>query len=644
MTIDEVVQMLNASLPSHLTPLQEWLLRQAWEGKTYTNMAAEANYVEEYLRRTASGLWSTLSDFWGESITKTNFRSILESRQLSQVQQQLLEDLTTSTASTPPEFPGSPVSLDSRFYIPRPPIEKLAYEEISKPGSVTRIKAASKLGKSSLILRIISHAVDLKYCAVTVDFQQADKAVFVNIDKFLRWFGANVARSLQLESKLDDYWDEEIGSKVSCSIYFQAYLLQRIPSPLVLVLNEVNRVFEYPEIAQDFLPLLRFWHEQARKEDIWQKLRLVVAYSTEIYIPLKLNQSPFNVGLPLKLPMFTKAQVLTLAQRYGLSWMDESKVKRLMAVVGGHPYLLQVALYQLYWQKITLKQLLDEAVTETGIYNDHLRRLLLALQEEEKLEAAFKQVISADRPVKLEPLLAHKLDSMGLVIIDGDLVTPSCELYRLYFKKQLLLKDESIAQSDETNGNASREHLEKENLQPNYMGDKDVFTGLVNRRYFNDYLQREWKRSVRDRTFLSLILCDIDFFKAYNDAYGVIAGDNCLLQVANAINSCVKRPADLVARYGDEEFAVILPSTDSTGAIYVAEKIRQAVKALAIPHKNTKIASLPNNVVTVSLGVATTIADLDNDVVNLVRAADLALDRAITKGRDRVTLQSIENA
>ncbi|MBD2777738.1 AAA-like domain-containing protein [Iningainema tapete] len=436
MTVDEVINLLKVSLPEGLTPLQEVVLRSTWEGKTYADMAAETNYVKEYLSRTASELWSSLSDFWGEPIGKNNFRRVFESRPLNKEQQQtLLEFRRQSTTSG--EFPGGPVSLDSKFYIERPPIDVLAYEEVTKPGSIIRIRAPWKMGKTSLMLRILAHAEAQKYRTVTIDFQQAEKTVFSDIDKFFRWFSTNITRKLQLEPKLDVYWDVDMGSKVSCTIYFEAYILEQIKRPLVLGLNEVNRVFEYPQIAEEFFSLLRSWYEQATTIKIWQKLRLVLTYSTDVYIQLQINQSPFNVGLPLKLPLFTPDEVMTLASRHGLEWTNAQN-KQLMGMVGGHPYLLQLAFYYMHRRELILKQLLQEAATESGIYNDHLRRLLAFLQAEPALENAFKQVISAEQPLKLVSPLAYKLDSLGLVNINGDFVTHSCELYRLYFKNQLL--------------------------------------------------------------------------------------------------------------------------------------------------------------------------------------------------------------
>ncbi len=549
------------------------------------------------------------------------------------------------------EFPGGPIPLDSRFYIDRSPAEARACAEISKPGSLIRIKAPRKMGKSSLMLRIIDAAVDRGYRTVTVDFQQADEAVFASLDKFLRWLCVNVARQLKLEPNLDEFWDEDMGSKVSCSLYFENYLLEHIDSPVVLVLNEVNRVFERAKIAQEFLPLLRFWYEQARASEIWQKLRIVVIHSTEIYIALSLNQSPFNVGLPIKLSEFTAEQVQDLARRHGLNWSDSYAIEQLMKMVGGHPYLVHLALYHLAillqnsrsvgdepgeeLGRAQLQELLKAAPTQSGIYSDYLRNQSIAIQQQPELAAAFHQVLDAKNSIHLEPLMAYQLDSMGLVKLDGNNCSLSCELYRLYFQEQNLCEDNFSA--------VVFEELQQENERLQGLVNVDELTQIGNRRHFDSCLRAEWKHMARAGSPISLILCDIDYFKIYNDTYGHQAGDECLRSVAQAIRRSLQRPADVAARYGGEEFAVILPQTDAAGAVLVAEYIRSKVKALNIVFNPQTVDCLPNSAVTISLGIASVVPGPENDAATLVLAADEALYDSKRHGRDRLTMSTLLN-
>ena len=162
----------------------------------------------------------------------------------------------------------------------------------------------------------------------------------------------------------------------------------------------------------------------------------------------------------------------------------------------------------------------------------------------------------------------------------------------------------------------------------------DSLTRVYNRRSFDRQLKREWGRLKRIASPLSLIMCDVDCFKIYNDTFGHQQGDFCLQQVAQTISSVLKRPADVLARYGGEEFVVILPHTPQAGALTVAEAIRDAVKSKKISHPN----SLVDSVVTLSLGVASTIPTQRDNTQLLIEAADLALYQAKEGGRDSVVI------
>jgi diguanylate cyclase (GGDEF)-like protein len=175
------------------------------------------------------------------------------------------------------------------------------------------------------------------------------------------------------------------------------------------------------------------------------------------------------------------------------------------------------------------------------------------------------------------------------------------------------------------------EQVQRANAELQHLATHDKLTGLANRRYFDDYLDQEWRRLTRERAPLSLILLDIDYFKPYNDTYGHLAGDACLEQVAAAIRRTIKRPADLAARYGGEEFAVILPNTDLAGAIHAANLMQQEIASARLPH-----GSSPNHpYVTVSLGIATTYPSQTRQALDLVDQADQALYQAKDQGRNR---------
>jgi adenylate cyclase len=175
--------------------------------------------------------------------------------------------------------------------------------------------------------------------------------------------------------------------------------------------------------------------------------------------------------------------------------------------------------------------------------------------------------------------------------------------------------------------------LEDSNRRLGHLANHDDLTQVANRRYFDQHLQQEWSRMVRDRTAITLLLCDVDFFKRYNDHQGHLAGDVCLRQVALAINTALKRPADVVARYGGEEFVVILPNTDLAGALQMSREILQAVRNLKIPHGDSPISPY----VTLSIGAASCLPEVINGAEKLVGEADLALYKAKRSGRDQVS-------
>ncbi|MCX7922981.1 MAG: diguanylate cyclase [Clostridia bacterium] len=174
--------------------------------------------------------------------------------------------------------------------------------------------------------------------------------------------------------------------------------------------------------------------------------------------------------------------------------------------------------------------------------------------------------------------------------------------------------------------------LKEENEKLESLSIRDGLTGIPNRRYFDQYIEMNWKSCAREAVPLSLIMIDIDYFKDYNDNYGHPKGDDCLIQVAQTLASGAKRPTDLVARYGGEEFAVVLPGTGSEGAKKVAERIRRDIESMGLTHEYSKVKPY----VTVSLGVATILPSQGRYADQFINSADKALYQAKQEGRNRV--------
>jgi diguanylate cyclase (GGDEF)-like protein/PAS domain S-box-containing protein len=177
------------------------------------------------------------------------------------------------------------------------------------------------------------------------------------------------------------------------------------------------------------------------------------------------------------------------------------------------------------------------------------------------------------------------------------------------------------------------EKLQDANRELEELARTDSLTLIGNRRHFNRTLNAEWKRNAREQTPISLILCDVDYFKLYNDTYGHVNGDLCLKKIADILRKTAKRPGDLAARYGGEEFAIILPNTSQEGARHLANVILQTVRDSQIPHRT----SLISHYVTISIGIATVIPPNNTQPETiLIKAADQALYQAKKEGRDRV--------
>ena len=311
------------------------------------------------------------------------------------------------------------------------------YREIDQSGALIRIKAPRKMGKSRLLNSILNHANKQQYDTVHINLLQIECSKLEGIDSFLRWFCAYLSHALNLHLKLDSYWNADLSSMLSCTRYLEA-ILEQCEQPLVLGLDEVDRLLSYPNISQDFFYLLRSWHEEANNDELWEKLRLVVVYSTEDFGSLDINQSPFNVGLPIELKPIERSQLAQLATSYGLN-LSSTQIERLMVMLGGHPYLVDLILSSLSGNsQLSLDELLQQAATDRGIYSSYLRQHLINLKSNSKLAEIFLQILNSPEPLQVDALLGYQLYRMGLIKwSQNNSVIPSCELFKLYFLPRL---------------------------------------------------------------------------------------------------------------------------------------------------------------------------------------------------------------
>lgn len=199
-------------------------------------------------------------------------------------------------------------------------------------------------------------------------------------------------------------------------------------------------------------------------------------------------------------------------------------------------------------------------------------------------------------------------------------------------QKQFVLTLEQQVAEKTASLKAQAKDLTKANKKLEHLSYQDGLTGLFNRRYFDQNLQKELNRHYRQQEPLSLIMCDIDHFKAFNDFYGHVAGDHCLKQVAQCLQVCAGRVSDASCRYGGEEFAIILPHTSKAQAHYVAEQLRHAIESLEIVHEKSETSLY----ITMTLSVVTMVPELSTSFESIVCSADKALYKGKSQGRNQV--------
>lgn len=231
----------------------------------------------------------------------------------------------------------------------------------------------------------------------------------------------------------------------------------------------------------------------------------------------------------------------------------------------------------------------------------------------------------------------YSLQRSPELLTEPIVVILSAQDYRLLDSHQLLVAQARILQLTTQLLQESTQQLEKANFELQRLAALDGLTGIANRRHFDNYLAQMLKQSARSHLPLSLLLADVDFFKAYNDCYGHLSGDDCLVRVAQTLQNSARESGNLVARYGGEEFGIILPNCEGNVAWQVAETIRKNIESLQIPHHRSHVSDH----VTLSIGGASLIPQDDDTPQTLIQAADRALYHAKQAGRDRCIFQHI---
>ena len=328
------------------------------------------------------------------------------------------------------EMPEGTMSPQSAYYVERP-TDNVALSAIVRPGVTITIKGPRQMGKSSLLMRMIMAAKSAGKEVVFLDFQLFEHTALRDADTFFHQFCAWISDELDIVNQVETYWQRPLGNSQRCTRYMSRHILKTLGKPLVLAMDEVERVFD-SDFRSDFFSMLRSWHNDRAIKPIWKELDLALVTSTEPYQLIEnLNQSPFNVGEIIELGDFSLDQVIML-ERMHKSSLAHSQLQQLTALIGGHPYLIRKALYLLAARRITVEGLLSTATDERGPFGDHLRHHLFRLQGQKDLIAGFRRILS-DSTCEDEGVF-WRLRGAGLVQREGSNVVPRCQLYADYFR------------------------------------------------------------------------------------------------------------------------------------------------------------------------------------------------------------------
>lgn len=331
------------------------------------------------------------------------------------------------------ESPEGIMAPESRFYIEREGDRALA-EEAGRQGVTLIILGPQKIGKSCLLARLRLFANRLHKRFAWINFRQVDQEALCAEEVFYRRFCALMAEALEMEERLDEHWKPDLANNDRCSRYMNRYILKTLQKPLVLALDDVDRLFDAP-FRDNFFGMLRSWHSSRAIEPVWKQLDLVLVTSAEPNRFIKNpRQSPFNVGRQIELADFTSEQVTALNRLHD-SPLDKKHEERLFDFIGGHPYLVRVALYQVASGNYEAAQLFAKAGDEAGPFGQHLQYLAAQLSDQPELTGALKTILR--QQVCGDDALYYRLHALGLVRRKDKLVAPRCKLYGAYFQEHL---------------------------------------------------------------------------------------------------------------------------------------------------------------------------------------------------------------
>jgi hypothetical protein len=335
-----------------------------------------------------------------------------------------------------PRLETGAMVLDSPFYVRRRADETLE-RLVTGDGTTTVIKGSRQIGKSSLVARAIAHAKSKGHQCCDVYFDLVGEMQLSGLNSLLDHMARRIARQLKITTKPDDTWDTKLGPIDNLTYYVEEAILPNVAKPIVLVLDDADRIFACP-YRNDFFAFVRGWHNQRATNELWRHLNLVIAHSTDPFLWIQdLDRSPFNVGDVIKLEDFTPNQINQLNDAHHRPLKNRSDLDDLIALVGGHPYLIRQALYAMTTNSWSMPRLREVAPDEKiGPFGDHLKEWIGYLQHNKDLQGALRDVLT--RGICQDESHFQRLRAAGLIVGSSRTnVQIRCRLYEQYFKAHL---------------------------------------------------------------------------------------------------------------------------------------------------------------------------------------------------------------
>jgi hypothetical protein len=348
------------------------------------------------------------------------------------------DEIPTAFANIPSRDLGSPEGTmphQSPFYIERETDSEAMQALCSADGVTITVKGPRQMGKSSLLIRLMTDACGRNMRTAFIDFQMIEKNTIENADVFYRQFCSLLSWEFEVEDRTEEFWNNPLGQVQKTTNYVTKYLLKELSGVrLLLAMDEVERMFTSP-FRSDFFSMVRSWHNNRARGGDWMRFNMALVTSTEPYqLIADLNQSPFNVGTVVELKDFTPQQVGDLNQRHG-SPLLAGQVDNMAALLGGQPYLTRKALYLVANKRATFDEILKNACEDNGAFGDHLRNHLFRMSDHQDLKSGLMQAIKYQRCS--DEHVFFRLRGAGLVRRVGNDVQPRNQLYAEYFGKRL---------------------------------------------------------------------------------------------------------------------------------------------------------------------------------------------------------------